>query len=176
MTRLLVLMNCREMLFQAAHYNPMAGHMGQGKTLYCIIAHACFLIFWIWSCPCWYCLVVFWLILWTLIMSSGLAIIKYVLQLQHHIANNAFTTCLALVYCKIYPVDSVLSSHRFDVIKLPCFRCSPSLTIISKTMLGSSLLVNHALEAWSCFVLAQNCLCALGCHGGLPMWSALYLV
>ncbi|XP_062418320.1 uncharacterized protein LOC134129059 [Pungitius pungitius] len=32
-TQLLVPKSRREMIFQAAHYNPMAGHMGYGKTL-----------------------------------------------------------------------------------------------------------------------------------------------
>ncbi|XP_062415775.1 uncharacterized protein LOC134107852 [Pungitius pungitius] len=37
-TQLLVPKSRREMIFQAAHYNPMAGHMGYGKTLDRIMA------------------------------------------------------------------------------------------------------------------------------------------
>ncbi len=37
-TQLLVPKSCREMLFQAAHYNPMAGHLGQATTLIRLMA------------------------------------------------------------------------------------------------------------------------------------------
>lgn len=39
-TQLLIPKGRREMLFQAAHYNPMAGHLGQDKTLNCLMAHS----------------------------------------------------------------------------------------------------------------------------------------
>ncbi len=38
-TQLLVPKSCREMLFQAAHCNPMAGHLGQATTLNRLMAH-----------------------------------------------------------------------------------------------------------------------------------------
>ena len=37
-TQLLVPKSRREIVFQTAHYNPMAGHMGYEKTLNCIMA------------------------------------------------------------------------------------------------------------------------------------------